>query len=425
MSESYLLDTIQILISSKHSLKQETVFIRNGQIKAFGKEAHDLGKKSGVKAQSAKEKILAPCLVDPHSILENPLNGQNETLYSLQKNASKGGYGRIAILPKSVYKRESPEHFKLFGKFKSEVLIDLWANFSNEDEKKALSPHSELIRNGAIGLAGNTSDIPVELIKQGLLLGEMKDSPVLFAPQSKEIQGNGLVRECVETLRAGWPPDPAASETVPLCQLLELHRQHPEIAMRLMNISTYSGVEILGKIKDICPIASTSWWHLIADTSNLTPPDIGWRVSPSLGSPKDRENLIRGLEEGILKAIGVNSIALNDAEMKKPSHIRSPGVSGYKLVLPLLWEELVVKANWQIEKLWEVLSFGPSRMLNIQEEKLSIGSNRWLLFDPNQTWTNTIDRTITPNAMNQPFEGKSIQGKVIDCGLKAKEDQTY
>mgnify|MGYP001011424379 CR=1 FL=1 len=91
-----------------------------------------------------------------------------------------------------------------------------------------------------------------------------------------------MSRQSMETLRAGWPPDPIESEILPLTQLLELHSQYPEISLRLMNISTAEGV---AKLKNSFskPMATVLWWHLVNDNSKLSPFDIGWSVTPSLG----------------------------------------------------------------------------------------------------------------------------------------------
>ena len=163
--------------------------------------------------------------------------------------------------------------------------------------------------------------------------------------------------------------------------------------------------------------ASVCWWNLVADNSLLTPSEIGWRVCPSLGTAEDRKVLIQELFQETLTAVAVNSIALDESEITLPVNQQLPGIYGHHLVLPSLWEELVVKSGWSIEKLWDALSFGPSRMLKQPKECLEVGSNRWLLFDPNKSWTQTIDRESQSCVANQPFEGKRIQGKVIDCGL--------
>lgn len=423
MAATYLLDPVQILHGSHTGIVQDAVLIRNGQITAFGQEARKKGATLKVKAMQCPKQLLAPCLVDPHSILEEPLNGRCETLVSLRNKAVQAGYGQLALLPRSPSWRDRADRLVGFNNPHSDVLIHLWGSFSKGGKKVELASHRELLQNGAVGIAEDDSLIPIGLLQRGLTLGEMGTSPVLLAPRDEDIQQGGLVREGVETLRAGWAPDPLASETIPLRQLLELHKQHPNVSIRLMNISTKDGVEMLAN-SQTKPMASVCWWHLVKDSSALSNNELGWRFVPSLGRPKDRMALIKGLLEKTITAVAVHGIPLDEEETKLPTDKRLPGLSGYQLVLPTLWQELVVNSEWKAEQLWEVLSFGPSKMLNQNEERLEIGSRRWLLFDPNKAWTQTLNNRQERYCANEPLQGEMILGKVIDCGLKTEEGQS-
>jgi len=416
MTRSCFFESIQILKGSSSTLKKENVLIKDGVIKAFGKKALLNAEHLGLKPQKAKNMLLAPCLVDPHSFLESPFSGKEENIHSLIKKATFAGYGQLGILPRGNPWRDKLESIISLKTIKSEVLIHLWGGFSLSGEGIALSKHADLLQNGAIGLAEDDFMPPIELLKQGLLIGEMKKSPILVAPRDKSLQAGGMSRQSVDTLRAGWPPDPIESETIPLIQLLQLHKEYPEIALKLMNISTAEGVSILENASSK-QMSTVHWWHLVNDNSNLSPFDIGWSVTPSLGSPKDRASLIKGLEDNILTAISVHSTPTDDSETKQPANKREKGISGYNLVLPLLWDQLVNRSGWEVEKLWEKISFGPSQLLNQPEEKLSIDSNRWLLFDPEKEWIPSNEKKHLTTATNQPLKNQTIFGKVIDCGL--------
>ena len=416
MANRYFFENIQILERSKSNLKKKPVLIKDGVIKAFGKKAVEQAKLLGIKPQKAKNMLLAPCLVDPHSFLESPFSGREENIYTLIKKATFAGYGQLGILPRSIFWRDQIESILCLTTIQSEILIHLWGSFSLEGKEISLSKHSELLQNGAIGLADDDFIPPIELLKQGFTLGEMRKSPILIAPRDKSLQAGGMSRQSVETLRAGWPPDPIESEILPLIQLIELHKQYPQIALKLMNISTSQGVSRLKNTKTR-PMTTVLWWHLLNDNSNLSPFDIGWSVTPSLGSPNDRASLIKGLEDNVLTAISVHSTHIDDSETKQPANKRKKGISGYNLVLPLLWDQLIRKSGWQVEKLWEKISFGPSQVLNQAEEKLSIESNRWLLFDPEKEWVQSNEEEHLTTSTNQPFKDQKIFGKVIDCGL--------
>lgn len=414
--KNLFLDKVQILYGSNDSLKRDSVLIIDGYIKAFGEQALSLAQELDIPKKIATNQLLAPCLVDPHSILEDPLNGRNENLITIKEKAAKGGYGQIALLPRGNSWRDRATHLQGFKSSLSETLVHLWGSLSLGGEGKELSSHASLIEHGAIGIAEDNEIPPIPLLKKALLLGEIGASPLLLAPRDSEIQGNGIVREGVETLRAGWAPDPIESETIPLSQLLQLHQRHPKIAMRIMNISTASGISLLPN-KPSKLMASVCWWNLLFDSSNLSPISLGWRMIPSIGSPRDRQKLISGLANKRLIAIGVNSVALDDVEIRKAPNRRHPGLNGYNLVLPLLWQELIVNSGWEIEALWDALSFGPSKYLNAPIECLKPDSNRWLLFDPSEQWIQGTNKTKSPFSANQPLEGEKIIGKVVDCGL--------
>ena len=145
MSESYILDPVQILHGSNQPLTQGAVLISNGQIKAFGKQARKQAKEQGLIAKSSPNQLLAPCLVDPHSFLEEPLNSRSETLITLRNKAAHAGYGCIALLPRSPSWRDRGDKLRGFDDPKSDVLIHLWGyhqicskNLDNNHDSKAV-----------------------------------------------------------------------------------------------------------------------------------------------------------------------------------------------------------------------------------------------------------------------------------------------
>ena len=109
MTSSYLFENIQILENAGSSLKRETVLIKNGVLKAFGRKALQNAELLGIKPQKAKNMLIAPCLVDPHSFLESPFNGKEENIYSLIEKATFSGYGQLGILPRSDSWRDQIE----------------------------------------------------------------------------------------------------------------------------------------------------------------------------------------------------------------------------------------------------------------------------------------------------------------------------
>jgi dihydroorotase len=352
--------------------------------------------------------------VDPHSILEDPWLGRSETLASLALAAATGGYGTVALLPWARPWRDAPERLTLA--WKEPLRLALWGSFSVAGSDAELALHAEQLAAGALGLAGSDHLPPLALLERGLRLGEMGDHPVLLAPRDPSLAQEGFVRERVEALRAGWPTDPALSETLPLQTLLNLRAAHPDLRLRLMNLSTTEAVSLLRQQPDP-PAASVSWWHLLADSGCLHPADEGWRVRPSLGGPGDREALIQGLRDGVLSAVAVHHLPLDAEEQLLPLDQRKAGVAGHGIALPMLWRELVERRGWPVEALWQALSWGPSRFLTLPPERLTAASERWLLWDPAHAWCPAPGETESLAANRPTLPPEGLRGRVIASGL--------
>jgi dihydroorotase len=372
-------------------------------------------------ALDASHLWLGPALVDPHSVLEDPLLGRAETLASLAEAARAGGYGTVALLPWAIAWRDQPEALDLA--FPSPLRLLRWGAFSLGGADRELAPHADLLAAGACGLASGPSLPPLALLERGLRLGEAGRHPVLVAPRDPAFTREGFVRERVEALRGGWPLDPVLSETLPLQSLLALAAALPEAPLRLMNLSTAEAVALLRRPGG-APQASVTWWHLLADSGRLDPAAEGWRVEPSLGAGTDREALVAGLADGTITAVAVHHQALDAEERLLPLDQRRPGVAGHGLVLPLLWQELVQGWGWSPALLWQVLCWGPCSFLGLAPSRLAGGSNDWILFDP--TAVAGFDPAADPSlAANRPGPGHpGARGRVVASGLSGSESWT-
>lgn len=397
----------------------EALISTGGELLALHDGARQQAEALGLQSRDGQGWLLAPTLVDPHSVLEHPLLGRAETLSSLAEAAARGGYGQVALLPWGVPPRDHPDQLSL--SWAEPLRLHLWASLSRGDSGQELSAHSELLAAGAIGLAGGPELGSTAVLQRTLQLGEVAERPLLLAPRQRSLSGGGLVRERVEALRAGWPIDPVCSESLPLATLISLQQSHPSRRLVAMNLSTAEAVEALGSAA--CPpLATVHWWHLLTDSGTLHPTSNGWRLEPPLGGPDDRAALRAALAKGLITAVAVHHQALDAEEQLLPIDQRRVGLAGHGLVLPLLWQALVQGGHWPIEQLWQALCWGPCRLLGLAPDVLVPGGRRWLLFDPEVRWT-WPDGDHGSLAANQPLApGSELQGLVRASGLLPSAD---
>ena len=415
MSSRYL-QQVSLLSGPGQDPFPADVLLQDGVIAAIGPEAVDRARALGLEPLQAVGWLLAPALVDPYSQLEDPHTGVAETLASLERSAIAAGYGTVALLPQARRWRDSPATLSL-PPTTSGLRLLLWGSLSRGGAGQELAPHVDQLAAGAIGLAEGPATPPLPLLERALSLGEMGEAPLLLAPRDPALSQQGFVRDGVETLRAGWPADPAISETLPLQSLLALNQLHPGRRLQLMNVSTAEAVQQLTALPaDARPGATVCWWHLLADSGSLDPTAEGWRLEPPLGGPRDRRALQEALAAGVLTAVAVHHQALDPEEQLLPLDQRKPGVAGHRFVLPSLWQELVEGAGWSVARLWQVLCFGPAALLGLTPPALASGSRDWLLFDPQQPWQPAAD-AWAPLAANQPLASNELCGQVIAAGL--------
>ena len=416
MGGTFFFENIKILKGPNIEVSRDHLLIIDGKIKAFGDEAKKEASKKNIPITKAGNKLVAPMLVDSHSFLKDPLTGFNDNLENLKLRAKKAGYGVIALLPDSKNWRDKPEKIPFQKNNDFDFNIYFWGSFSLKDEGIHLSPHDELLKSGVIGLSTkNFFDSPI--IFKGLSLDILKSCPIIFSLTKKNSAQKGIVNRDIKALQLGfYVIDNDNNEVSEVKNILGIKSIFPSINIVIKNISNSDSLKEIEK--QTTPISTTvSWWSLIADTNNLELVDLGWKVDPPLGSKENRELLIKGLEKDLIQAIAVNSIALNDEDTLIPINERSVGISSFELVLPLLWEEFVNKRGWRISKLWKYLSFNPSNLLGINQEKLSFGSKRWLIFDPDMKWINNQTNLGYDSPSNFPKKNELIKGKVIHVGL--------
>ena len=420
------LQNLSLLEAPDQPLRRgEALIAADGTLLALDREAQDLGQQAALTPVDGHGWLLAPTLVDPHSVLESPLLGRAETLQSLATAAAAGGYGQVALLPWGEPARDHPEALNLH--WPEPMRLHQWGSLLTHGETveqpPRLAAHGDLLAAGAVGLAGSAELPPLGLIERSLQLGECSHRPLLLAPRQRQLASGGLVRERVEALRGGWPVDPPCSETLPLAALISLQQNHPLRRLVAMNLSTHEATSALRSAPH-APLATVHWWQLLQDCNSLNPAGIGWRLEPPLGAPQDRKALIEAVADGIITAVAVHHVALDSEEDLLPIDQRRPGLAGHGAVLPLLYQTLVQQGSWSLVQLWQALCWGPCTLLGQPAERLSPGCRRWLLFDTEASWAWPTGG-LGSRAANQPLTaGSGLKGRIRASGLWAPSNWT-
>jgi dihydroorotase len=369
---------------------------------------HDL------KITSGRDLILAPGLVDLYSHSGTPGHEERESLASLLTSAQAGGFVSVNILPDTLpaLDRSSSiigldrEYHHVAERIPNCPRLGYWGALTEGVEGKTMTELAELATTNITGWADGRAIANLALTRRLLEYLQPFDRPIGLYALDRQLRGNGIARAGVAALRYGLPVDPVSSETAALAATIEIIAEIGT-PVHLMRISTRRGVEIVAAAKQRgVPItASTTWLHLLADTSDVATYNPNFNLDPPLGTSDDRLALIEGIKTGAIDAIAIDHHAYTYEEKTVAFGEAPPGAIGLQLALPLLWQQLVVPGTLSARELWTALSINPARCLHQSPP------TQFILFEPQAAWTVT-KTSLKSLSHNTAWLGREIIGKV-------------
>lgn len=413
-----LLQQIRLLDPLTQTDQRADVLILEGKIQEISPHLTQIP--DNLTKVAADHLILAPGLVDLYSHSGEPGYEERETLQTLTESAIAGGFSRLSILPTTT---PSIDNATTLNGLKqrvqslcqgSSLQVQFWGSLTLNAKGQQMAELKELIASGVIGFTDNAPIPHFGLLRRLLEYLNPFRIPIALVPLNRELQGNGVIREGKESILYGLTGNPAISETSALTAILEVV-EATQTPVHLMRISTRRGVELIAeaKAKGLPITASVAWMHLLLNTLDIASYNPNLRLEPPLGNPSDQEALREGVKKGIIDAIAVDHTPYTYEE-KTVSFAEAPaGAIGLELILPLLWENLVIKGDWSPLTLWQALSLNPSRCLYQDPPTCQVGqSEDYILFAPHCQWQ-VEGMSLHSLAMNTPWWEKTLTGKVI------------
>ncbi|MGK7942362.1 MAG: dihydroorotase [Crocosphaera sp.] len=410
-----LLRQIQVLDPVANTNTVNDVLFDSRIIQAIDSHLDNIAQDTDV--VEGKGLILAPGLMDLYSYSGEPGYEERETLRTLAASARAGGFTRVAILPQTfppIDDLATLSYLQQQTKPFSSVQFDFWGTLTHQGQGQQMTELAELVAGGVIGFTDNRGLENLALLRRLLEYLKPLKKPLGIVAAFPSLQGNGVMREGSYSIHYGLTGNPAMTESTAVATILEMVAS-TQTPVHLMRISTRRAVELIawGKARGIPITASTTWMHLLLDSTHLAGYDPNLRLDPPLGNPDDRLALIEGIAQGIIDAIAVDHCAYTYEEKTVPFAESPPGSIGLELALPLLWQQLVETRNLSGLQLWKALSSNPRKCLGQVPTPIKVGQpSDVIIFDPKKTWTVTPS-TLESLSHNTYWLGKSIQGKVL------------
>ncbi|MCH7504232.1 dihydroorotase [PVC group bacterium] len=363
-----------------------------------------------------KGRVLVPGLVDMHVHLREPGCEGAETIDSGCRAAAKGGFTGVACMPNTTPPIDSAGTVRyILEKAKSSACrVFPVGTISKERAGKELAPFGELIENGVYGFTDDGSGVMDSgLMRRALEYSKMFNKALMPHEEDELLSAHGAMHEGGVSTRLGIPGIPRAAEECMMERDIRLVKCFGG-RLHITHVSTKGGVEIIRQAKaEGLPVTGESaphYWTLFDKDVNF---NTNFKMYPPLRTPEDGEAIIEGLKDGTLDAIVTDHAPHAEANKDVEYNVAAFGIIGLETSLGLVLTTLYHKKILDLEAIIERMSYGPCRILGVENQGIAKGADAHLtLIDLEKEWI-VKKEEIVSKSKNSPFIGWSLKGQVV------------
>jgi len=231
--------------------------------------------------------------------------------------------------------------------------------------------------------------------------------------EDADLVRNYAVNEGAVSEKFGIPGRPAIAEELMIMRDVMLARE-TGARLHIAHVSTAGSVEIIRRAKaagvrvtaETCPQYFTLTENDVLNGGSI------YKVNPPLRTEKDVAAIIEGLADGTLDAVATDHAPHAAHEKALPLTEAPSGMVGLETSLALTLTRLYHTGKLSLDRIIELMSVNPAKILGIGKGTLGIGAAADIVvFDPEETWT--VDPELFKSkGRNTPFKGMTLRGRV-------------
>ena len=362
-----------------------------------------LDERDGIEILDAAGLVLAPGLVDIHVHFRDPGFTYKEDIESGARAAARGGFTTVVCMANTKPPVDNPETLRqvLEKGAGTGIHVKTCACVTKGMQGKELTDMEEL---RSLGAAGFTDDgIPImdgELLRQAMERAAKLHVPVSLHEEDPAFIENSGINQGAAAKKLGIGGASAQAE-VCLVERDCLLAEETGARVNIQHISAAGSVDAVRQAKArgaAVTAEAVLTWGTCA------------KMNPPLRTEEDRQAVILGLKDGAIDIIATDHAPHSQEEKARPFTEAPSGIIGLETALALGITELVKPGHLTLMELMEKMSRNPARLYGFDYPGIVSGAPADLvIFDENELWT--VD-TFVSKAVNSPFRGRTLQGKV-------------
>lgn len=362
------------------------------------------------------EGLLAfPGIIDIHVHLRDPGQTYKEDILTGCEAAVAGGVTSLLCMPNTNPTVDSPEVIRyILEKAKNaKARVYPAAAITKGLSSRELCDYHALKEAGAVAVTDDGRPVETEeMMEAGMRAAGREGLFVTSHCEVLPLVAGGIINEGKVSRRLGVKGMPRKSENLATAREIAI-AERTGCAVHIAHVSTKEACECIrvAKERGVRVTAETAPHYFTLTEEKLLKKDANYRMNPPLRTVEDREAILRAIADGTIDVIATDHAP--HSEEDKADFIHAPnGIVGLETSLALAHTMLVKTGRITMERLIEMMSSTPARLLNIPGGTLAPGSPADLvLFDPQEEWTVRAEE-LHSKSRNTPFGGMKLTGRV-------------
>jgi len=411
---------MSILIKGGHVIDPANKIDAVMDILIEGNKISKIAKDIQIKAETiidAKNKIVAPGLIDMHVHLREPGREDKETVATATVAAAKGGVTTVLAMPNTQPAMDCIESIELLQKIikkDAKINVLICGTITKGRLGKELSDINALKKADAYAISDDGCSVDSdELMSEAFKNAKQSGLLTICHSEDKTLSGKGVINLGFNSTRLGLRGISNESEYKRIKRDIELAEKNGA-AVHIAHVSCQESVEAIAKakkkgIKVTCETAP----HYFALTEDaLLGYDTNMKMNPPLRSKEDLLAIKQGLKDGTIDVIASDHAPHTENEKDIEFERAEFGVVGLETELSVAITELLEKKVLTWPELIEKFCLNPAEILGLDTGRLTKDAPAdVIIISDQQSWV--VDKKgLVSKSKNCAFLGYSLKGMI-------------